>query len=194
MHPTSSSTPPGTSPEPQVSASWRGTRWRWLGWGTAIALWLTPLLTMPFTEEVQWGWGDFVAAGILLSVPGALLELTVRMARNTAYRLAVAVALLATLLLVWISLAVGIIGSEDNPANLLYVAVLATAVGGAVAAGFAAAGMARAMFATAAAQMLVGLLVLAAGLGFTLIINAFFALLWCLSAGLFRAAAEAGAR
>ncbi len=191
---TSSATPPSTSQESQVSASWRGTRWRWLGWCTAIALWLTPLLTMPFTDEVQWGWGDFIAAGILLSVPGMLLELTVRMTRNTAYRLGVAVALLAALLLVWISLAVGIIGSEDNPANLLYVAVLATAVGGAIAAGLAAAGMARAMFATAAAQMLVGLLVLAAGLGFTLIINAFFALLWCLSAGLFRASAEAGAR
>jgi MFS family permease len=194
MNPSTTSTPPQSPHEPQVSASWRGTRWRWLGWGAAIALWLTPLVSMPFTEEVQWDWVDFVAAGILLSVPGLLLELTVRMTRNTAYRLGVAVGLLAALLLVWISLAVGIIGSEDNPANLLYVAVLATAVGGAIAAGLRAAGMARAMFATAAAQMLVGLLVLAAGLGFTLIINAFFALLWCLSAGLFRAAAEAGAR
>ncbi len=178
----------------QVTASWRGTRWRWLGWGTAVSLWLTPLVAMPFTEQVHWDWADSVTAGLLLSVPGLLLELTVRMSHNTAYRLGVAVALLATVLLVWISLAVGIIGSEDNPANLLYVAVLATALGGAVAAGLQAPGMARAMFATAAAQMLVGLLVLAAGLGFTLIINAFFALLWCLSAGLFRAAAEADAR
>ena len=55
-------------------------------------------------------------------------------------------------MLVWINLAVGIIGSEDNPANLMYGGVLAVGVAGAVAARFRPGGMARALAATALAQ------------------------------------------
>jgi len=39
------------------------------------------------------------------------------MAGNKAYHLAVGTALAAAVLLVWVNLAVGIIGSEDHPAN-----------------------------------------------------------------------------
>ncbi len=74
---------------------------------------------------------------------------------RATYRWAVGLALAAALIMVWISLAVGIIGSEDNPANLMYVGVLAVGFVGAIIARLRPRGMARAMFATAIAQTLV---------------------------------------
>jgi hypothetical protein len=59
------------------------------------------------------------------------------------------------LILIWINGAVGLIGSEDNPANLMYGGVLAVGVIGAVIARLKPSGMARALFATALAQFLV---------------------------------------
>jgi hypothetical protein len=50
--------------------------------------------------------------------------------------------------------------------------------------------MALALYATALAQMSVGVIALIAGLGFTLILDAFFAALWVGSALLFRNAAR----
>jgi hypothetical protein len=46
------------------------------------------------------------------------------------------------------NLAVGIIGSEDNPANLMYGGVLAVGIIGAIIARFEPHGMARALVAT----------------------------------------------
>jgi hypothetical protein len=81
----------------------------------------------------------------------ALKERSTMLNRN-AYRFAVGVALAAAFILFWMSLAVGLIGSEDNPANLLYVGVLAVGIIGAIIARLQPHGMARALFATALAQ------------------------------------------
>ena len=64
------------------------------------------------------------------------------------------------------NLAVGIIGTEDNPANLMYGGVLAVGIVGAIIARFQPHGMARALVATALAQALVAVIALIAGLGF----------------------------
>lgn len=88
------------------------------------------------------------------------------------------------------NLAVGIIGNEDNPANLMYGGVLAVAAIGAVVAGFRPRGMARALAATALAQALVALIAMIAGLGYTFILTGFFVALWLTSARLFRQAAR----
>jgi hypothetical protein len=77
-----------------------------------------------------------------------------------AYRVAVGIALAAAFLLVWMNLAVGIIGSEDNPVNLMYFGVLAIFILGATMARLRPQGMARALFATALAQALVPVLAL----------------------------------
>ena len=104
----------------------------------------------------------------------------------------------ASLLLVWINLAVGIIGSENNPANLMYFGVIFVGVIGAGIARFRARGMARALFATAFAQALVPVIALLIGrsqasalqeppgLAGVLALNAFFVLLFVVSALLFR--------
>src|SRR5918998_5011915 len=84
----------------------------------------------------------------------ALKERSTMLNRN-AYRSVVGVALAAAFILVWINLAVGVIGTEDDLANLMYVGVLAVGIIGAIISRFRPHGMARALFATAIAQALV---------------------------------------
>jgi hypothetical protein len=141
---------------------------------------------------------DFATFGAMLVGAGGTYELAARMTGNNAYRAAVGVALAAAFILVWMNLAVGIVGTEDNPANLMYGGVLAVGIIGAVIARFQSHGMARAMSATALAQALVAVIALTAGLGSTgpswpggiLILTGFFAALWLISAWLFRKAAR----
>lgn len=160
---------------------------------TAFVL-LLPLLAMQFTDEVVWDLADFAVAGVLLFGAGLMYELVARKAGNIAYRAAVSVAVAAALLLVWMNLAVGIIGNEENPANLMYIGVLAVGLIGAVIARFQPRGMARALVAMALAQMSVAVIAQIAGLGFTFILNGFFAALWVGSALLFRRASATGLR
>lgn len=109
-----------------------------LRWVLATALLLlVPLVAMLLqirvldpggsAEAVNWGPLDFVLAGVLLPGTGFLYELATRQAGHVTHRIAVGIAVAAALLLVWINLAVGMIGDEANPANLLYVGVLASA-------------------------------------------------------------------
>ena len=106
---------------------------------------------------------DFAVASALLLGTGLTYELAVRKSGNVAYRLAAGVALAAAFLLIWVNLAVGVIASGDEPANLLYGAVLAVGIIGAILVRFEPQGMARAPLATAIAQALVGMLALGAG-------------------------------
>ena len=175
----------------------RGSRWRIAAWATAAILLLLPLFAMQVTNEVAWDLADFVFAGVLIVGVGVAYELTVRMTDNTPYRAAVAVALAAAFILIWINLAVGIIGTEDNPANLMYGGVLFVGFIGAVIARFRPDGMARALFATALAQAVVAAIALIAGMQSPvspaieiLGLNGFFAALWLGSAWLFRKAAR----
>ncbi len=158
---------------------------------TAFLL-LVPLLAMQFTDEVVWDLADFAVAGALLFGAGLTYELMARKSGHVAYRAGVGVAVATALLLVWMNLAVGIIGNEENPANLMYIGVLAVGVIGALIARFRSPGMARVLFATAIAQMLVAVIAQLAGLGFTFVLNGFFAMLWVGSALLFRRASASG--
>jgi hypothetical protein len=161
--------------------------------GVAFLL-LLPLLAMQLTRDVTWGPADFAVAGLLLVGTGLLFELAVRKANNFAYRAAVGIALAATLLLIWINLAVGIIGDEGNPANLMYAGVLAVGLIGAVRARFQPGGMARALFATALAQALVAVIAVGARLDATVLLDGFFAAMWIGSALLFQRASATGPR
>jgi hypothetical protein len=159
---------------------------------------LLPLLAMQITDEAAWGMADFAVVGALLFGAGLAYELITRKAGALAYRAAVGVALAAALLLVWMNLAVGLIGSEDNPANLMYIGVLAIEIIGALMARFRPRGMALALFATAIAQAVVPVIALIIGklqvtsvealwyvLG-VLGVNALFVMLFVGSALLFR--------
>lgn len=166
-----------------------GYRWRVMLWGAAALLLLAPLIAMRFTSEVNWTGSDFVAFGAMLAVLCGGVELAVRMSRHHSYRAAAGIALVAGFLLVWMNLAVGIIGNENNPANQMFFGVLAVGLVGALIARFRAAGLARAMVAMAIAQVLVAVAAQIGG-AFVWPLTVVFAGLWLGSASLFRRAAR----
>jgi hypothetical protein len=167
-------------------------------WTVAALLLLLPLAAMQLTDEVNWDETDFIFAGALIGGTGLTFELAASATADHAYRAAVGVALAAASLLIWLNLAVGIIGTEDNPLNLMFGGVLAIGIVGAIIARFQPDGMARALSATALAQALVAVTALIAGSGSTgpirpgevLVLSGFFAAPWLVSAWLFRKAAR----
>ena len=158
---------------------------------------LLPLTAMQFTDEVNWSLADFAVAGELLFGAGIVFKLAVRKTANITYRLAAGVAVATVLLLVWMNLAVGLIGSEDNAANLMYFGVLVVGITGAIIARFQPLGMARALFMTALAQAMIAVIALIAGMHHSpggsiseiVSLNGFFVALFVASALLFRHAA-----
>lgn len=129
--------------------AWRRLPWRPIGWGAGALFLLWPL-----AAGAPWSAGDFVFAGAMIAIVGGGIELAVRRG-NAAYALAAGLALGAALLSAWIPGAVGIIGNEDDAANILYPAVVLLALLGAMVSLFRPRGMAVAMAAAALAELLV---------------------------------------
>lgn len=162
----------------------RGRPWRIVGWGTAAFLLLLPLVT-----NAPWTLSDYVVMGILLGSLGLAFEFLVRKSRSLAYRLGAALAAITGFLTLWINLAVGMIGSDDNPYNQMFAGVLLVGIFGAFVARFRAGGMALAMLVTAIAQAATGAFGLSADLRGGVLSMA-FAGLWVLAAALFWNAAR----
>jgi hypothetical protein len=153
---------------------------------------------MLVTDDVAWDAKDFAVFGAMLLAACGTFELAARTTENRAYRAAVGIAIVTAFLLVWMNLAVGIIGSEANPANLIYGGVLAVGIVGALASRCHPHGMARTLAVMALVQTAAGVFAVVARLGSTgadwpaavVILTAFFAALWLASAWLFRRAAR----
>ncbi|TGE07635.1 hypothetical protein [Hymenobacter fodinae] len=171
--------------------------------GTGLLL-LIPLAAKLFVPGMLWSPGDFLAAGIMLFGAGLTFVLISRMGDNTAYKLAAGVGVAAGLLLLWANLAVGLVGSEDNPANLLYLAVLAVALIGSFVARFRPRGMSNVMFAASLTYIVVTAIALFVWkptgaavepnvhLLNVLVANGAFAAIWAVSGWLFRRASAPG--
>ena len=69
---------------------------------------LIPLIAMQFTNDVNWTIFDFAIASILLVGTGLLCEFILRKVKKTNYRIALCLATLIMLFLIWAELAVGI--------------------------------------------------------------------------------------
>lgn len=163
---------------------------------TALLL-LIPFIAMQFSSEVNWTLGDFIFAGVLLFGTGIAYEFLVTRARNGVYKAAAAGAVLTALLLTWMNLAVGIIGNENNPVNLMFFAVPLIGIAGASIARLEARGMASTLVVTAVVQALIPVLALllsrtefSPGVVQIFGLNAFFVMLWLGSALLFQHAAR----
>jgi hypothetical protein len=118
---------------------------------------------------------------------------------SASYRFAIGIALVASVLLIWMSLGIGIIGSDGDPVNVVYFGVFAVGIIGVAIGRFEPKAMARALFATARAQGLVATIAIIAGLGMPwsppaelVRLNGFFIALYVLSALLFRCARPRG--
>lgn len=170
------------------SRLWRGLRWgMWVGLAMLLAL---PLVAMQFTDEVQWTLSDFMVMGGMLGMVGVAFEMVVRVARSNAYVVAAGMVIATAFLMTWINLAVGIIGGEGNPANLMFFGVLVVGLLAVAFSRLRPLGMARAMEATAFAQVLVSVITLAIGEGYIFVLTGFFVAIWLVSAQLFRKAAR----
>ena len=132
-----------TNPNP-----WRRSLWRLVLWAIPTVLLVLPSIMMAVQAD-GWLWTpfDFVFAAVLLYGATATADLAIRKGGSMAYRLGAGVAVLASFLLIWINAAVGVIGGEDNPANLMFLGIVAVAAAGSVIARLQARGMARAMLA-----------------------------------------------
>jgi len=162
-------------------------------WGGAAVLLLLPALAMRLFPGagVDWNGMDFVVMGTMLAVACALYEFGARMGGSLLYRAAFGLAVLTGFLVVWVNLAVGMLGDSDNPANLPFALVLLVAAAGALAARFRARGMAAAMAAAGVVHLLAVALALPMGFrGYELLLTACFAVPWFASALLFRGAAR----
>ena len=188
---------------PETAARRRDLILRVIGWSTIAVLLLAPAVAMQMgAEGVIWTAGDFVFAGIILGGAGIVCELIAWRSGDMFYRSGAVLGLAACVLLVWVNGAVGIIGNEDEAANLLYLGVIGIALIGAVMARFEPRGMAIAMIAAALAQVAVAAAALIAGWGSTSEIyprdivgaTGIFSMIWLLSAALFRQAARTPAR
>lgn len=146
------------------------------------------------TEGVNWGPMDFAIVGVLVLGAGLLFEYASSRAGNVPHRAAVGIAVLAGLGLIWVNLAVGMIGDEGNPANLMYVLVVAVALIGASVGRFEPREASIAMFATAGAHVVVVVIALVANLGPELRPDAFFIAAWVASGLLFRQGSLVSAR
>jgi len=174
----------------QILAGDRWSYWRIAMWGGAALLLALPAIAMQLNASgVDWSAGDFIVMGAMLGVACGACEFAARASGNGSYRVAAGIAIGTAFLTVWVNLAVGMIGPEDNPYNQLFGGVLLLALGGSVAARFKARGMAWAMLAAAVVQAVLGAIGLPVdqrGAIFSMI----FALPWLLSALLFRRAAR----
>src|SRR5258708_1067640 len=103
--------------------------WRIAGWGMAGLLLLIPAVAMRLTNGVHWPASDFVFATVMIGGVGLAIEATMRMRPDWNYRLGALATLAAGFLLIWVNGAVGIVGDEGNPFNLLYLGVVVLVLG-----------------------------------------------------------------
>lgn len=149
---------------------------------------------------MNWTLFDFIFAGVLIGTVGTALAVVFWKARSFAYRGAAITALAGSFVLIWVTGAVGIIGSSANDANLMYGGVITILLGGALLSRFRAPGMTGTLVVAAAAQLAIGGAALAGGMGSegaswpwdVVGATIIFTGIWLVSAALFRLAARAG--
>ena len=158
---------------------------------------MIPAAAMLFGAK-GWAWDatDFIVAWVFIGGAVAAYQFVASRARHHAYRMATGIAVMTGLILLWINGAVGLIGSEDNPANLMYGGVLIIGLIGAAIARLRPWGMALAMASTAVAQFFVPVIAFviwrpefSPGVVQVFLLNFCFVLLFAGSALLFRRAA-----
>ena len=165
--------------------------------GVAVAtvlILMVPLVAMQFSDQVNWSSSDFVIMGCLLFATGSLMLWTLSQSNITAYRLAMAIGIGATFLLIWTNLAVGLIGSGPNPGNLMYIGVVATVAIGLIVSRFRAGSLEIVMFLCAFLIVLITSIALMAGMseypgssiGEIIGVNVFYVILFMAAGLLFR--------
>ena len=162
-----------------------------------LAFLIIPLIANNTVEGFNWTLFDFVFAFVLIAGAGLLYLFLSSRSKSVMYKSASALTVLTAFLLIWINGAVGLLGSEDNPMNLMYGAVIAILFLGAIATGLKARGMSYVVFAAALAQLLVPLIAyiinqspITGDLARVVAMSSFFGVLWIGAALLYRRASS----
>ena len=166
--------------------------WRIVRWTAALALLLTPLVMMQFSDGWHWTIGTFLFAGVMIGGVGLLYDFVERASESRAYRAGVAVALVTSFLTVWTTIV------RDDGNGMGFFLLIMAAMVGAFAAWFRPEGMARTMFGVAIMQALLGLAIATApstasvpeGPFKALLFSGIFTALWLASAAFFRVASK----
>lgn len=171
---------------------------RLIVWTIIVALLLLILVARQLTNEVQLN--ETSAYILILLAIGGFYELWQWLKIQTRiYRIAFGIGLMGMSFLGWVSGAVGIIGSENNPVNLMYWAVFAAGLIGSLVSRFKPLGMAYTLFVTALIQESIPVIALIsspkvswgdAGVIGVFILNSIFAVFFIVSGLLFRLAAK----
>lgn len=140
----------------EMSGRSGGQGWRMMVWGGAAALMLAAAAATRLTDEMAWDPADFILVAIMLAAACGAWEIAMRRTKNWAYSAGAVVAAGAVFLLFLVNGAIGLVGNENDPVNLLFFGVLTLALGGAIIVRFGSEGMARAMAVTAGAQVVAG--------------------------------------
>ncbi|MEM9690703.1 MAG: hypothetical protein AAF917_14650 [Pseudomonadota bacterium] len=151
---------------------------------------------------MNWDSLDFLVFGGMIGALALIIIMARRNSRSPAYRFAMALTGVGAFLVAWINGAVGIIGNEENAANLLFFGVLGVGAFGALLARFRASGMAKTLWAMVLAQGAVTIAAVTLDLGAgtpawprsLYLMTTVFMLFWLSSAILFGRAARAEQR
>jgi len=139
-----------TSQNTQIGKSFR----RWIPPGVIFAV----LVGLTLAGKLDWGVMDFVFVTVILFGGLGAYRFVSGRGQGRTFHLAVAMSLATALSMIWVTLAVGIIGSEDNQANIMYVVVLGIGLLGSIIARFRAPGMKWTMVWVTIAQFAVTIL------------------------------------
>jgi hypothetical protein len=159
-----------------------------------IIILLIPLIAMQYTTEVDWSVADYIIMGTLLFGTGSAFVILTAYSTNYLYKLAMVIAVGSTFLMIWVNLAVGLIGGGAHIGNLMYAGVIVIGLVGTFLARFSSQGMAHTMFAMSAGFAVILIIALVADMqnypGSSVIeiigVNGFFAMLYVLAGTLFR--------
>ncbi|GLR48542.1 hypothetical protein [Sphingomonas astaxanthinifaciens] len=156
-----------------------------------LMLWgvLAGLLSLPAILGFPWTASDFVLMALMLGALGGGIEYLFARSANPFARAGSAMLVIVCFLTIWVNLAVGMIGSEDNPYNLLFMGLVPAAIAGAVLVRFRPAGLAWIALGCGLVQAALALEGMAAdprGGRLSLL----FVVFWLIAAGLFRAGAR----
>jgi hypothetical protein len=132
-----------------------------VAWSILVLLLVAVALSMQFTEEIDWSAGDFIIASILLFGSLGAYKAVSRLSSDSTVRAGFALAIAASLFLVWAN---GAVGLTDSDADALYPVVVIFALMGSILVRFRPRGMARIMFLTSVATASVGIIALIAGI------------------------------
>jgi len=165
---------------------------RMLIWGGAAVLFALPWMAMQLTSEVVWTASDFVAWAAMLLVASTVADVALRKATNFLTLAAGLIAVAAGFFTVWANLAVGIIGNENDPHNLAFMAVPVFALVGGIVARLKPNRMTVAMLVAAGVQLAAAVFAISDGRyrnPDVILAALVMPGLWLLSAGLYKKAA-----